>query len=112
MADYLIVNDQKISLDEIGFLANVNEWNHDIAKAFAELEGIELTDEHWEVLKVLRDFYEAYEISPAMRILVKEVKKQLGNDKGNSIYLLKLFPESPARRASRIAGLPKPTNCL
>jgi tRNA 2-thiouridine synthesizing protein E len=47
-----------------------------------------------------------------MRILVKTVGEKLGPDKGQSLYLLKLFPGSPAKVAAKIAGLPKPTNCL
>ena len=47
-----------------------------------------------------------------MRALVKYVRLKLGPDKGRSIYLLKLFPGSPAKIGSKIAGLPKPANCL
>jgi tRNA 2-thiouridine synthesizing protein E len=47
-----------------------------------------------------------------MRILVKHVRSQLGEEKGNSIYLMQLFPGSPAKLASKLAGLPKPDNCL
>ena len=47
-----------------------------------------------------------------MRALVKYVRLRLGDDKGRSIYLLRLFPGSPAKIGSRIAGLPKPANCL
>ena len=68
--------------------------------------------EHWEVILLLREFYRRYEAAPAMRALVKFIKQELGPERGNSLYLLRLFPESPARRGSRIAGLPKPENCL
>jgi tRNA 2-thiouridine synthesizing protein E len=51
-------------------------------------------------------------MSPAMRALVKYTEKKLGPEKGRSIYLLNLFPPSPAKVASKIAGLPRPTNCL
>jgi tRNA 2-thiouridine synthesizing protein E len=71
-----------------------------------------LTPAHWEILKVLRDFYQRFEHAPAMRPLVKTVSLHLGPEKGRSIYLLRLFPDSPARLAARLAGLPKPTNCL
>ena len=61
---------------------------------------------------LVRDFYQTYDLSPANRPLVKAVKQKLGEEKGNSIYLLTLFPESPAKLASKIAGLPKPANCF
>lgn len=112
MTQHLIVDDQEIPLDDVGFLKNLNDWNENIALAFAKEEHIQLTPAHWEIIHLLREFYQQFEISPAMRILVKQVKQKLGPEKGNSVYLLTLFPESPARLASRIAGLPKPTNCL
>ncbi len=112
MTQTLNVNNKEILLDDVGFLKNLEDWNEDIANAFAREENIQLSEAHWEVIHLLREFYQQFEISPAMRILVKQVKQKLGDEKGKSVYLLKLFPESPARVASRIAGLPKPTNCL
>mgnify|MGYP000032353885 CR=1 FL=1 len=101
-----------INVDKEGFLKNLNDWSPEVAAQIADNEGIMLSDDHWEIISILREFYLTYEISPAMRILVKTVKEQLGNEKGNSIHLLSLFPGSPAKLASKIAGLPKPTNCL
>jgi tRNA 2-thiouridine synthesizing protein E len=51
-------------------------------------------------------------MAPAMRPLVKAVGRDLGPDKGRSMHLMRLFPGSPAKRAARLAGLPKPTHCL
>lgn len=98
--------------DHEGFLVNLEDWTQDTATAIAKSEHIELTKEHWEVILLLREFYAEYQVSPAMRIFVKQVKIKLGADKGNSLHLLSLFPGSPAKLASKIAGLPKPTNCL
>jgi tRNA 2-thiouridine synthesizing protein E len=97
---------------EQGFLCHVSDWNEDVARALAEREGIELTPAHWEILHLLRDFYTAYDSSPAMRALVKYVRLRLGDEKGRSVYLLRLFPGSPAKIGSKIAGLPRPANCL
>ena len=99
-------------LDKEGFLCNLNDWNEHTARIIASQESIELNQAHWEIIYLLRDFYREYQISPAMRPLVKAVKNQFGSDKGNSLYLLKLFPGSPAKVAAKIAGLPKPANCL
>jgi len=98
--------------DPQGFLVNLNDWSPELASEIAAGEGITLLDTHWEVLSLLRQFYCEFELSPAMRILVKYIRENLGEEKGNSIYLLSLFPGSPAKIASKIAGLPKPTNCL
>ena len=98
--------------DENGFLSDTGNWSDDIAQVFAAQEGISLTNAHWEVLSLLRDYFAAFGDSPANRALVNFTKQQLGPEKGNSLYLMGLFPGSPARVGSRIAGLPKPKNCL
>lgn len=101
-----------LNLDKDGYLAELDEWNTEIATELAALEGIILTAAHWEVIHALRAFYQQYELAPNQRPFVKYIGNTLGQDKGNSIYLMKLFPESPARVAARIAGLPRPTNCF
>lgn len=106
------VNGQDIALDNDGHLIDLKTWNAGVAEALAKQENIVLTPEHWDLIYVLQDFYREFEISPAMRALVKYTEKKLGADKGRSVYLLQLFPPSPARIASKIAGLPRPTNCL
>ena len=98
--------------DDNGFLLDRDKWTPDIAAAFAAEEGIELTDAHWQILGCLRDFYQEFGDSPANRALVNYVKMHVGVEHGNSLYLMGLFPGSPARVGSRIAGLPKPKNCL
>ncbi|REG86749.1 TusE/DsrC/DsvC family sulfur relay protein [Marinomonas pollencensis] len=101
-----------IALDEEGYLLNLADWTADLALYLAEKESLELTEQHWEIIYLLRDFYQQFEVSPAMRPLVKAVSKSLGPEKGKSIYLMKLFPGSPPKLAAKIAGLPKPANCL
>lgn len=108
----LNVDGQSIALDDEGYLYDLGQWTPDVARLLAEDEQLELTDAHWEVIHVLREFYQQYQLSPAMRPLVKAVAAKLGKDKGRSIYLMKLFPGSPAKVAARLAGLPKPDNCL
>lgn len=96
-----------------GFLENAEHWSPNIAQAIAREDGIALSEKHWEIIEFLRVFYRDYEVSPpSNRLFVKAVKEQFGEDKGNSIYLMQLFPGTPAKTACRIAGLPRPTNCL
>lgn len=99
-------------LDQDGFLCHLHEWNENVATQLAQQESLLLTTAHWEIIHLARQFYQRYEHSPEMRPLVKFVRQQLGNDKGQSIYLLSLFPGSPAKLACKIAGLPRPANCL
>lgn len=109
---HLNLHDRNIELDKEGFLINLNDWSEEAAKAIAEQDAISLSDAHWEIIYLVRDFYQTFQISPSMRALVKRTEQILGAEKGKSIYLLQLFPTSPAKFASKIAGLPKPANCL
>lgn len=96
-----------------GFLEDAAAWTNEVAREIAQEDGIELTEKHWEIIYFLRDFYKQHEISPpSNRLFVKAVREALGDEKGDSIYLMTLFPGTPAKTACRIAGLPRPTNCL
>lgn len=108
----LIVKGKIIELDKEGFLKNLSDWNREIATEIAARENITLTADHWEIIELLREFYQVFQISPSMRALVKRTEQLLGPTKGRSVYLLQLFPPSPAKLASKISGLPKPPNCL
>ncbi|MEN8219017.1 MAG: TusE/DsrC/DsvC family sulfur relay protein [Pseudomonadota bacterium] len=106
------VNGKTIELDEEGYLSNLADWNEEAAKILASQDDIELSNNHWEVINFLRDYYDEYQIAPAVRVLTKAIGKKLGKDKGNSKYLYELFPYGPAKQACRFAGLPKPTGCI
>ena len=109
--DYQL-NGNTIAADEEGYIEDISIWNEDLAALIAEAEDIEMSDEHWEVVRFLRDYYDEYQIAPAVRVLVKAIAKRLGPDKGNNKYLYVLFPYGPAKQACKIAGLPKPTGCV
>lgn len=102
--------------DQEGFLLDLTKWSESIANQIAEAEAIHLHAAHWEIIFLLRNFYQEFQRSPNMRALINYLKKNLDENsakqKANSIYLLTLFPESPAKLACKIAGLPKPENCL
>ena len=105
------IHGKQLSLDQDGYLLNLQDWSESVATALAAAEGIPLSPAHWEVLHLLRKFYHEHQISPATRALVNLLKRELGPDKGRSIYLMNLFGHNPAQLASRLAGLPKPENC-
>jgi len=98
--------------DKDGFLLNLEDWSETVARDLATQEGVSMTDSHWEVIYALREFYKEFDLSPAMRPLTRYLKQNLGAEKSSSIYLLTLFPGSPAKVAAKIAGLPRPENCL
>jgi len=106
------VGGKTLETDEEGYLVNLSDWNEDVAQKLAEGEGLEMTHDRWEIVNFLREYYNEYQIAPAVRVLTKAIGKKLGKDKGNSKYLYELFPYGPAKQACKIAGLPKPTGCV
>jgi tRNA 2-thiouridine synthesizing protein E len=103
---------QMIETDSEGYLLDHTQWQEGMIPLLAEAEGIELTESHLEVIHFVRAFYEEYNTSPAIRMLVKAMEKAHGPEKGNSKYLFKLFRKGPAKQATKLAGLPKPAKCL
>jgi len=108
----LSVGDTAIAVDKEGFLQNLDDWSEPVAEALARAEGIELSAEHWEILRLLRAFYDEFQLSPATRPLVRYAALKLGAEKGNSAHLNRLFKGTPAKLAAKLAGLPKPSNCI
>jgi dissimilatory sulfite reductase related protein len=106
------VAERVIDTDEEGFIINLNDWSKELAEKMASDDHLNLTDEHWDVINFLREYYEQYQIAPPIRALTKAIAKKLGPEKGNSKYLYTLFPYGPAKQACRYAGLPKPTGCV
>jgi tRNA 2-thiouridine synthesizing protein E len=106
------VNGKVLETDEEGYLANLNEWEPAVAEVMAQQESVTLSPDHWEIINFLREYYEEYQIAPAVRVLTKAVGKKLGPEKGNSKYLYELFPYGPGKQACKYAGLPKPTGCV
>ncbi|AJC49413.1 TusE/DsrC/DsvC family sulfur relay protein [Allofrancisella guangzhouensis] len=98
--------------DSEGFLLDFNNWDVIFCQATALEEGIILSSDHMVIINFLRSFYNKYEKSPAIRELISALKKEYNDKLGNSLYLQKLFPISPAVQAAKLAGLPKPKRCI
>jgi len=106
------VNGTTVEHDEEGYITNLSEWTPELAGIIAEAESIEMEEERWAVVNFLREYYEEYQIAPAVRVLIKAIKKSMGPEVGNNKYMYELFPYGPAKQACKIAGLPKPTGCV
>ena len=105
-------NGTVVETDEEGYITDISLWTRELAEFIAKDENIDMSDDHWEVVNFLREYYDEYQIAPAVRVLTKAIGKRLGKDTGNSKYLYELFPYGPAKQACKYAGLPKPTGCV
>lgn len=100
------VNGKTIETTESGFLVDPTDWNEDAAKAIAEIEGIELTERHWDVIHYLRDeYFNNNQHQPMERVLLKDLGKKWGS-KPSSKEVYQLFPLAPTKQGTKIAGLP------
>jgi tRNA 2-thiouridine synthesizing protein E len=108
----LMVNGLALETTAQGFLLNRADWNEDVANHLAQQENIMLTERHWEIILFIRAYYGQYKHLPNTRVFIKAVAKTLGEEKGNSRYLHRLFPDGPLKYACKLAGLPKPPTCL
>ncbi len=112
MTHFIELNQQQFPTDAFGYLTHLSDWSPELAVEIAKREHIELNEAHWEIIYFVRDFYQEYKTSPAIRMLVKALSQKFGEEKGNSRYLQRLFPDGAAKQATKIAGLPKPAKCL
>ena len=97
---------QPVEVNEEGFLLDSRAWNEDVAQGLAAEEGLApLTPDHWKVINFMRQVYAQKGEGPTIRRLTKES----GVD---TQRLYQLFPKGPAKRAARIAGIPKPHGCI
>jgi len=101
-----VVNGKTYDVDEDGFLQDAELWDEDVAKDFATTESISLLgDDHWKIIRYIRNYYQQFGIAPMVRKLCKETGCTL-----EKIY--QLFPSGPAKGACKVAGLPKPAGCV
>ena len=101
-----------LEITDQGFLVKYADWNETVAKQLAGHNKIDLSAEHWEIILFIRGYYLQFKHLPNARVFTKAVAKKLGEEKGNSRYLHKLFPDGPLKYACKLAGLPKPPTCF
>lgn len=102
-----------VDVDGDGYLLHLADWTPEVAQQLAAGQGLTLNAEHWAVIEAIRRFYQQYQRSPTTRVLLKYLGQELGADKASSIYVMSLFGDgTPAKTVARIAGLPKPANCI
>jgi len=92
--------------DDEGYLIDPLGWNEDIARQFAAQENIILTEDHWDAIRFMRDYYAEHQIAPDVRHVMKRLAERLGPESRNAIF--ELFPYGYVKQACRIAGMKRP----
>lgn len=101
-------NGRVYETDENGYLQNPDDWDEDVSVYLAKMVNLELTQEHWEVINIIRNYYQEYQYPPALKIIAKKMGHRLGAEKGSKQYFFQLFPKGPYQQAYKIAGVPMP----
>lgn len=92
-------------IDTEGYLVEPQDWSEAIAADFARQENIALTDEHWTVIRFMRDYYEEHQVAPDARFAIKHLAEKLGASRNK---LFDLFPYGYVKQACKIAGMKRP----
>ena len=104
----LEVNGKSVETTDENYLVDANDWNDEIALALAADEGIEMTDQHWDIVRYLRAEHVENGAEPNEREILKAMKGVWGK-KPTSKLMYELFPSMPSKQGRKIAGLPKST---
>lgn len=105
-------NNTMFELDQDGHLVDYTLWNEQVAQTLARSLNLELTVWHFDILTAVRQFYAQYGHSPSTRPLIKFLMKTVNPEINNAVLQEKFNTGLVARHLSRLAGVPKPANCL
>lgn len=102
----LQVSGRAIETDSEGYLRHLDDWSEDFARTEAEREGLVLTDEHWQVIRFLRNYFDEHRVQAQVRVMIRHFAQAWGPQRGNNHTLHELFPVGgPQKQGNRLAGL-------
>ena len=93
-------------LDEEGYLVEPGEWNEDLAEYLARQEDVTLTDDHWDVIRFMREYYDEHQIAPDARYVIKHLSGRMGSEARNALFTM--FVYGYVKQACKIAGMKRP----
>ena len=100
----LELKERSVELDDAGYLKDFSQWSVEVARALAERDGIELTEEHLKVIRIVRAYYDKHKVAPILTLVSKQCDMSYKE-------LHRLFQKQPGKRAAKLAGLPKASGC-
>ena len=108
----IAVGERIIETDNEGFLLDPAMWDRSVAEQLVEIEGLEMSESHWEVVEFVRAYYEERHAVPEARVLLKALRERLGKEVATRKYLYRLFPYGYGQQACKIAGTRKPLKLM
>lgn len=104
----LEVAGRSLEIDDEGYLVDPADWNDEVAVALALREQIALTEEHWTVIRFMREYYDGHQIAPDARHVMKHLAQAKGEAGSDRNDLFRLFPYGYVKQACKIAGMRRP----
>lgn len=93
-----------VSVNDEGYMTDLSQWNREIGEEIAKNEEVEMTGKAWEVITWIQEQYKS-----GNALTIRKVGKS-GVTDIKEFYAL--FPNGPLKKASKIAGIPKPASCI
>ena len=93
-----------VDFDDQGYMTDLDQWNKVVGQEIAAEENIEMTERHWEVIHFIQTQFQN-----EVPLTIRKIGKS-GVVTIKEFY--QLFPDGPLKKASRIAGIPKPKSCI
>jgi tRNA 2-thiouridine synthesizing protein E len=104
----MALESRQIETDAEGYLINPEEWDECVAEQLAASEGVTLSEEHRQVLRFMRDYYDSHQVAADARFTIKFMAEEMGYGRQARNYLFRLFPYGYVQQACKIAGMKRP----
>ncbi len=97
-----------IQTDEDGFLLDPEDWDENFALSTAKKSELELSEDHWRLIHMIRQLYSDSGVVPELRTILKSLRVAIGKDNATRKYVYTLFPYGYGQQGCKIAGMRKP----
>lgn len=87
-------------------------WQPAVAQTIAREEGLELGDDHWELIKALQDYFARHEEKHVDLRQLHDALDEGFHAQGGIKYLYSLLPQGPVAQGCRLAGLEVPAGAV
>ena len=83
-------------------------WTRDVAQETAKQEKLTLTDEHWEVIRALQNYYSRHDEPTINLRALHDALDEKFHIHGGLRHLYQILPGGPIAQGCKLAGLKAP----
>lgn len=103
---------KRVGLDDEGYLLDPEQWDNDVAVALADTIAVDMTEQHWEIVHMVRNHFEDHQSVPELRRVLQKLRQIHGKEIATRKYVYNLFPYGFGQQACKIAGMRKPLKLI